>query len=347
MTSRINIFLTFLIMIIYVSCSIHRNKETVSKVETVETIQDSTQSEPDWLIQERIKWNERYNHLVKMNLPWISNDTAEISKLYLIGMMNKILPEVIRYANSDSNTVFYNNVMQKRFPEFYAFYQEGFGDTTQTVLNVEFNDIEDNDVLVIGKFIDGKQTFAIAYDIKNSSVIFYRLVKDKWKKIGDRQQQKDETYQKIYFEELNGKQGLEIIMATHPNMNGNMWMEVFSYLENEDKIIFSGDFSTNYEINLKDTTITEDYGGSWYMDQTKTLYTWRNNFLVPIRKSILIVPKSMDSSTYKLEYYENLSNKNLYDSTECLNLIFGETYNKRNKKHKKYWNDFFTLGKYN
>jgi len=331
-------------MIIYVSCSIHINKQ---KISTVDTIQDSLQSEPDWLIQERIKWNERYNHLVKMNLPWISKDTAEISKLCLVSMMNKILPEVIRYANSDSNAVFYNNVMQKRFPKFYAFYQESFGDTAQTVLNVEFNDYENNDVLVIGKFIDGEQTFAIAYDIKNCSVQFYRLDKDKWKKIGDRQQRKNWTYQKIYFEELNGKQGLEIVMATHPNMNGNMWMEVFCYLEKADEIKFSGNFSTNYEINLKDTTITEDYGGSWYMDQTKTLYSWRNNFLVPIRKSILIVPKNMDSSIYKLEYYENLSNKEPSSNTKNLKFIFGEIYDEQNNKHQKFWEDFFTLGKNN
>lgn len=304
---------------------------------------DSISDVPEWLRKERKFWEETNKHLVKVNEPWDIDDTANIYKLSIVACMKRILPQVKRYASSDSTEVFYNNFMQKRFPSLYAFYSGSYGDTAQTPLHVEI-DNENSDALIVGKYIDGKQTFAIAYNIKKCIVQFYRLVDGKWKNIGIKKQENEMTYQRFFFEEVNGKPGLEIVMATHPNMNGNMWMELFCYSEKNDTITFAGNFCTGYEIDLKDTTLREEYGGSWYMDNHKTLYVWIDNYLVPLRKAVLIVPKSYDSSNYFIEYYENKSLK--YSSHDKLNLIFREPYNEKSKKHQKYWDNFFQLKKY-
>ncbi len=75
------------------------------------------------------------------------------------------------------------------------------------------------------------------------------------------------------------------------------------------------------------------------MDNQKTLYVWADNFLVPLKKSILVVPKNYESSDYFLEYYENKSLK--HPSRGQLKLIFREPYNEMSKKHQKYWDNFF------
>ncbi|MFY7938207.1 MAG: hypothetical protein ACOVOQ_12575 [Flavobacterium sp.] len=244
MIPKITSSILFLIIITCLSCvNNSANQNTISTDSSKQNkinYSDSISKDTEVLVNESNFYEEIKKQLVKANESWFMVDTAGITQLSLVEFMNKLLPQVNRYAESNSKDVFYNNLMQKRFPAFDAFYSSSYGDTSQMPLNIVIDDFENSEALLIGKFIDGKQTFAIAYDIKKTNIEFYRLANGKWKKIGSKQQEKNWTYQRFFLEEINNKPGLEIVMATHPNMNGNMFMELFYYSEKEDKITFAG-----------------------------------------------------------------------------------------------------------
>jgi len=189
-------------------------------------------------------------------------------------------------------------------------------------------------LIVLTKIIDDKNVFAITFNAADSLLEFYRLQNEQWKEVGQRKP--DFEVFMVNFEELNNKPCLEIVAGTHYNMNGNSWKECFVYFPKEDTIKFAGSFCTQYTVNLKDTTISEDYVGSWYMNPHKTLYKWYNDSLMALRTAEIIVPQKYPSKSYgTLEYYEtNYCN-------QPMKLIFREKYNKRNKKHQKYWDNFF------
>ncbi|MCB9262808.1 MAG: hypothetical protein H6607_10575 [Flavobacteriales bacterium] len=339
----------WLLFILAASCTNHSRKLKTIKVEpdsiSKQSIQpcDTNKNSAVIFEEQRKKYLEEYRIYLKVNDVWNFRDTNEVKNLGMYEMMTKLLPKVIQYAKSDSLEPFYNNLMQKRYPEFYINYRNSWGDKNQRRILETHLGYDKPEILLIGKFIDKKNCLAIAYDMEHNYVEFYRLEKNYWKRIGFHQGSEDESYDRIYFEELNGKSGLEIVMATDPNMNGNSWMLVFAHNEQKDSILFAGNFSTYYSIQLEDGSITETYEGSWYMDLHKTIYTWENDFLTPQKMAILIVPKSMDDSTlqYQLEYYQNIPDSN---GKKGLRMIFSEQYNEKLKKHQKYWDDFFESG---
>jgi hypothetical protein len=193
-------------------------------------------------------------------------------------------------------------------------------------------------LLVLTTIIDNKHIFAITYSEVDSLLVFYRLHDKQWKEIGQRKS--EISVNMINFEELNGKPCLEIIASTFSNMNGNSWKECFVYFPKEDTIKYAGDFSTNYEVDLKRKTISEIYEGSFYMNPHKTLYIWHDDRLIALRTAEIIVPEDWQTNHKRtLVYYET------YDYNYPMKMIFSETYNERNKKHRKYWDNFFEITK--
>ena len=170
--------------------------------------------------------------------------------------------------------------------------------------------------LFMGKFID-KSIIATEIRFKDSCINFYKLSDKTWKLIGTEKTQI--PIFNIKFEDLNGDKLNEIVTSTHYNMNGNTWQEV--YIQNKGKIKYAGSFSTVYKINSK-KEIEETYGGSWYMDNTKTLYRWIDYQLIPIKQVVRnIDPSSYENPKVTFEYYENNSN-----TMNGLTLKFKEPY---------------------
>lgn len=211
-------------------------------------------------------------------------------------------------------------------------------------------------LFALTKVIDNKNIFAISYCETDSLLEFYRLQNKQWKEIG-RRKPDIEVYM-IDFEELNGKPCLEIVAGTHYNMNGNSWKECFVYFPKEDTIKYAGSFCTDYTVNWKDTTLCENYECSLWMSPHKILYKWHNDELIPVRMAILAVPGDWninDKRTlkyYELEYYETVTGSNPKSAAEIfeinntdMQLIFREKYKEHNKKHRKYWDNFFEIKK--
>lgn len=189
--------------------------------------------------------------------------------------------------------------------------------------------------ILIGKFIDKTKIIAIEIKVKDTIINFFLLNNGKWKLIGS-----EKTNIPIYMidsEDLDGDSRSEIITSTCRNMNGNTWQEVYYYSDKTNTIHYAGSFSTDYEVKKDKKQIEETYEGSWYMDQSKTLYEWRQEKLVPIKQIILAhdVPVS-EKSKLSFEYYENFTN-----DIDGLKLKIKEPYNDNIKKQKELWENFF------
>ena len=172
------------------------------------------------------------------------------------------------------------------------------------------------------------QTVAIEYLAHDSIVNFYTIYQKHWKCIGS-----EKTRIPIYtidFEDLDGDEKPEIISKTSKNMNGNSWMEIY-YRKSATNISYAGNFSTDYEIIKGKKQIKESYEGSEYMDPSKTLYEWKNQQLIPLKK-IQITHKEDGNS-----YFEIYTNPKL--ELEGLELIQSERYI-NNEKQNTIWGNF-------
>lgn len=200
------------------------------------------------------------------------------------------------------------------------------------------NNVIDEDTLfrqiLIGKFIDDKNIIAIEVNLKDTLIIFYSLNhKNEWKTSGS-ERTNIEVYS-IDFEDLNGDSINEIITSTSPNMNSNSWKEVYCYSKIYKTIKYAGSFSTDYNVNKIKKEIEETYEGSNYMDQSKTLYQWRQEKIVPIKR-LIIAHNNDGSNKSTLEYYENMTS-----NIDGLKLISKTLYNNDNEKQRKLWDNFF------
>lgn len=199
--------------------------------------------------------------------------------------------------------------------------------------------IEDDSIfrqILIGKLIDKETIIATEINIIDTTINFYYLDKENWEIIGS-EKTNIPVYQ-IDFEDLDGDNNNEIVTTTGTNMNGNKWQEVYYYSKKADTIKYAGSFSTDYTIKKERKQIEETYEGSWYMDNSKTLYEWRDEKLVPI-KQIVIAHEQPISENGKLtfEYYENKTN-----NLNGLTLKFKLPFNNSNKEQQQLWDNFFT-----
>ena len=234
-------------------------------------------------------------------------------------ILDRLLPGVMAGKDSDAGVQSY---LQQHFPGLEIFVDEDG--------SIRYNE----GLIVISRMINDELVFAFTYSEVDSLLVFYRLNNESWKETGRRKP--GIPVGMIYSEELNGKPGREVIVSTWPNMNSNSWKECFVYFPEEDTIRFAGSFSTDYEVDLKNRTISETYEGSNYMSPHKTLYGWHEDHLVPLRTAVIVVPEDWNTNEKRiLEYYE------AHDYNCPMRLVFSETYDKQNKKHDQYWNHFF------
>ncbi|MCC6413378.1 MAG: hypothetical protein IT270_17080 [Saprospiraceae bacterium] len=234
-----------------------------------------------------------------------TNDSTKTTKQIL----DKYLPSVLTLSQVDSISFYYGK-----------------------------NEIEDDSIfrlLLIGKFVDQSKIFATEIDIKNNFINFFYLDKNSWKKIGS--EKINIPLYKIEFEDLNGDDKNELVVSTFWNMNGNSWKEVFIYSDETNTIKYAGAFSTDFEVKRDRKQIEQTFEGSWYADNSKTLYEWRNEKLVPIKQIILAHDQPVtENGKLTFEYYENPT-----DEIKGLKLKFKERYHEDNKKQQRLWDNFF------
>ena len=194
-------------------------------------------------------------------------------------------------------------------------------------------------VVVIGKFINKKDVFAI--DIYGTCdkqyIYFYKYENETWKKL-----QFDDDNGDILdfsFENFNNDEDAEILFLGHSNMNGNRLHTIYKYDESENKFVrsislFSSELSYNRYTNL----VTYQHFGSWYMISIQTEYKWYNYKLIPL-KSVEKQYKNtseMNNGKEWIRYYENPT-----QDKDTLVLKFKKTYNEKNKKLYDLWENFF------
>jgi hypothetical protein len=235
----------------------------------------------------------------------VVNDSNKTTKQIL----DNFLPSILAFSKADTSTFYYGD-----------------------------NLIEEDSIfrkIIVGKFIDETTIIATEINIKDTIINFYYLDKDTWKLIGS--EKTNITIYKTEFEDLNGDNKNEIITSTSRNMNGNTWQEVYYYSDKSKTIKYSGSFSSDYQIKKDKKQIEETYTGSWYMDNSKTLYEWQQEKLIPIKQIILKHTQPVsEPGKLTFEYYENSTN-----AINGLRLKYKEPYNDDDKKQQQLWDNFF------
>ena len=193
--------------------------------------------------------------------------------------------------------------------------------------------------LLIGKFLDSIRTFAILYEEPDSALTFFRLQDNNWKQIGYRHYT---NYLGFYrFEELNGDRNLEVLASSSPNMNGNSWIDLFTFSEAKDSIVFAGDLCCDYEVDLIKKEIREWHEGSWYMDLYKTIYSWNNGMLLPKKQIRLTLLNADKAWNHKAKYEISMWDNPELTYSSKYRLLLKDRY--RKKKYEKLWDNFFEL----
>lgn len=167
-----------------------------------------------------------------------------------------------------------------------------------------------------------------------TQIDFYKLQDKKWKYLNS---EKVDNIVRFESVDLNNDGVFEVQTIGHPNMNGNYWNNFYSYTEAENKFIEGGGyFSSLYEFKNTKSRVEVEYGGSWYMPESKTIYYWKNHKLIPYKEVEVGLkhPDMEHKPSYYIKYSENLNLDK--DSVE---LIYKKTY--RGKKMEKFFEDFF------
>jgi len=194
-------------------------------------------------------------------------------------------------------------------------------------------------VVVIGKFINKKDVFAI--DIygnwQTQNIYFYKFGNGVWEKL----QSDDYNWDIVNFSfaNFNNDEDAEILFLGHSNMNGNRENTIYKYDGSENKFVKSiGLFATDLSYDQINNLVHYKYSGSWYMNSTQTEYKWSNCKLIPL-KSVEKQYKNtseMNNGKEWIRYYENPT---LYKDT--LVLKYKKTYNEKNKKLYDLLENFF------
>jgi hypothetical protein len=204
--------------------------------------------------------------------------------------------------------------------------------------NREFYDTTNGQTVAFTKLKDDADVFAIVYpntfdDERMSNVLFYIRKNDNWILIS-----KFDSNEVSYFEiiDLNNDGIREIQSIGYPNMNGNYTNYFYSYSETENKFIDGGGFfSSMYEFKPQLSKIEVEYGGSWYMPNSKTIYYWKNQKLVTYKEVEIGLKKAdMRHNAMYIKYSENLTLKK--DSAQ---LVYKKLF--RGKKLNQFYDNFF------
>ena len=239
-------------------------------------------------------------------------------------ILDKLLPFIIEGKDLEKDKKQILSYLKQSFPKLEInIYEDG---------TIRYND--DEEIIAVTRLLDDENTFAVTYSEINSLMVFYRLHNEQWKTVGSRKSVMPVYF--IKFEELNGKPCREIVTKTF-SIIAYSYNECFVYFHPEDTIKFAGSFiSTDYKVDLENKTISVTFEGSNSSNQHKTMYGWHDDMLMELRKSVIVVPDDWHTNDERiLEYYQT------NDYNQPIKLIFREQYDKRNKKHQRYWDNFF------
>lgn len=210
-------------------------------------------------------------------------------------------------------------------------------DTSEYTGLLNINYLDDRDTLIESIWIDSShENFSLFADFKHKKVRFLKNVKGKQVPCGTFSIKDTWLMQCLKFEDLNGDGVYETMLGSGRNMNGNQWFKVFIYDALGDSIYNAGELNTDYKVDHKTQTIAETYEGSWYMEQTKTIYKWRGNNLVPEKMAVITGSDGSEKSITWFEYYTNPSHK-----PNGLTRTIRQKRNNKDARQKMLWDNFF------
>jgi hypothetical protein len=214
-----------------------------------------------------------------------------------------------------------------------------YQDSLVYVLGIkEFYDTANGQIVAFTKLKDNSELFAIVFpntfeDENQTNVLFYMLKHDGWILVS-----KFDYDRVFYFEivDINNDGVREIQSIGFPNMNGNYWNNFYSFSKEENKFIDGGGFfSSMYEFKPQVNRIEVEYGGSWYMPNTKTIYYWKNQKLIPFKKvEVGLKIADMKHNAQYIKYSENLTLEK-----DSVQLVYKKSF--RGKKLNQFYENFF------
>jgi hypothetical protein len=214
-----------------------------------------------------------------------------------------------------------------------------YQDSLVYVLGIkEFYDTANGQIVAFTKLKDNSELFAIVFpntfeDENQTNVLFYMLKHDGWILVS-----KFDYDRVFYFEivDINNDGVREIQSIGFPNMNGNYWNNFYSFSKEENKFIDGGGFfSSMYEFKPQVNRIEVEYGGSWYMPNTKTIYYWKNQKLIPFKKvEVGLKIADMKHNAQYIKYSENLTLEK-----DSVQLVYKKSF--RGKKLNQFYDNFF------
>ena len=132
----------------------------------------------------------------------------------------------------------------------------------------------------IGKYSNTKSLL-----INTNFIVFDLSVDKKWKMVYD-VKLKTNDYQCLQWaklEDINQDGYDDLISSSCPNMNGNMWHDIYLYIPEKDSFLLKEESIHLSDYYSEDTTLIprkdyliSEYSGSWYMPNIKTVYKWEN-----------------------------------------------------------------------
>lgn len=214
-----------------------------------------------------------------------------------------------------------------------------YQDSLVYVLGIkEFYDTANGQIVAFTKLKDNNELFAIVYpntfeDENQTNVLFYMLKHDEWILIS-----KFDFERVFYFEivDINNDGVREIQSIGYPNMNGNYWNNFYSFSKEENKFIDGGGFfSSMYEFKPQLNRIEVEYGGSWYTPNSKTIYYWKNQKLIPFKEvEVGLKIADMKHNAQYIKYSENLILEK-----DSVQLVYKKSF--RGKKLNQFYDNFF------
>ena len=264
--------------------------------------------------------------LILLLIVWVSQPneiygqflSAEDSVTSNLEIIEKLIPEIIHY-NYLKNNEFSSNT----------------SDTI--VLNKRDKRNLDSNIIYIGKFLDSTIITCVTYSAIDSSLLFYNLTNNKWKTKGEF---KSEYGFWIDHLDLDGDSINEILICNGPNINGNIWYEIYKFNFATDSFYNSGNICCIDSIIYKNKVIYEYHTGSIWMNSYQTKYKWVNGYLIPIQKVELIPNLKYINSVprwvlfdYWITYWEN-TNLTSTKMKRKFKFVYLPKY------HSKYWENF-------
>lgn len=202
----------------------------------------------------------------------------------------------------------------------------------------EFYDTANGQIVAFTKLKDNSELFAIVYpntfdDKMQPNVLFYILKDQEWVLVS-----KFDSSEVFSFEivDINNDGVREIQSIGYPNMNGNYWNNFYSFSKEDNKFIDGGGFfSSMYEFKPQVSRIDVEYGGSWYMPNTKTIYYWKDQKLIPFKEvEVGLKIADMKHNAQYIKYSENLTLEK-----DSVQLVYKKSF--RGKKLNQFYDNFF------